>query len=72
MADKIFVRPAEGARVRLEDGSGYVPADGALLERTRYVNRRLADGDLIETTPPAADASADAAEDKPAGRTRRS
>lgn len=82
MAEKIFVKPSEGARVRLEDGSGYVPVEGALVERTRFVNRRLADGDLIETTPAAttapapaaaqADETNAAAEDKPAGRTRRS
>lgn len=82
MAEKIFVKPGDGARVRLEDGSGYVPAEGALVERTRFVSRRLADGDLIETKPAATPASAPApveadepnaaAEDKPAGRTRRS
>lgn len=49
----VTVRPAEGRTVPLEDGRAW-PTDGkgALawheLEPTRYIRRRLNDGDLTE------------------------
>ena len=43
----IRVKPAEGRRVRLEDGM-IVPEDGIETELTMFVRRRLDDGDLVE------------------------
>ncbi|MGO4558323.1 DUF2635 domain-containing protein [Mesorhizobium sp. 2RAF21] len=37
---------AEGRSVPMEDGSVW-PADGATVEVTLYIRRRLADGDLV-------------------------
>lgn len=52
MSQRLFLKPAEGRTVRREsDGEPWL-AEGDWAERTRFVRRRLADGDLIETTPP--------------------
>lgn len=45
-----YLKPKNGLLVRLEDGMGYVDAEGQLLPLTAYYRRRLADGDLIEVT----------------------
>lgn len=52
MSERLFLKPAEGRTVRRESDGELWPADGDFTERTRFVRRRLADGDLIETTPP--------------------
>jgi len=52
--ERKFLRPATGRIVRRE-GSGEIwPAEGALVEITPFVRRRLDDGDLIAITPPKA------------------
>lgn len=48
---RIYVKPAEGRRVRLPDGS-IIPAEGAEVEHDVFIRRRLADGDLVEATAP--------------------
>jgi hypothetical protein len=42
----LALRPAEGRRVRLPDGT-LVPDAGAELELDQFVMRRMADGDLV-------------------------
>jgi hypothetical protein len=52
--DTVFVKPAEGGRIRQPDRNSQVmPAAGALVPRDGYYERLIASGDLIETTPPA-------------------
>lgn len=41
------LKPAPGREVPMEDGRPW-PEDGATVEVSRYVRRRIADGDLIE------------------------
>jgi hypothetical protein len=59
MTNRIKVRPAgDDRRVPLETGGGYFPQGEATeTALTRYIQRRLRDGDLIEDpaeqTPPA-------------------
>lgn len=60
MSDRKFLKAAEGRTVRQEETGEPWPAEGAWAENTRFVRRRLADGDLIEAEPakpakPAAD-----------------
>lgn len=43
---------AEGRTVPMEDGKDW-PAEGATVEVTLYIRRRLADGDLVECAPAA-------------------
>ena len=45
--ERIFVKPCEGRKVRLEDGS-LLPKEGAEVARTTYINRRLRAGDCCE------------------------
>lgn len=40
---------AEGRSVPMEDGSAW-PAEGATVEVTLYIRRRLRDGDLVEAS----------------------
>ena len=54
MSETVFVVPGKGRRVPLEDGMGHFPAEGRETALTRYVRRRLADGDLVKSKPPAA------------------
>ncbi|WP_234277227.1 DUF2635 domain-containing protein [Billgrantia desiderata] len=45
-------RPDAGTlQVRLENGKP-IPAEGALVEHTPYIRRRLRDGDLVTAKPP--------------------
>ncbi len=61
----VRIKPADGLLVRLEDGSGYLAADGQTVPLTGYWHRRIADGDVEEL--PAEDAGADVATtDEPA------
>lgn len=50
---RVFVRPAEGRRVRLPGDAQPIPPEGAEVERDTFILRRLADGDLVEATPKA-------------------
>ncbi|MDL2401253.1 DUF2635 domain-containing protein [Rhizobium mayense] len=51
-----YLKPGPGRTVFQEDGRLW-PADGMDAENTLYIRRRLKDGDLIETTAPAAAAT---------------
>lgn len=57
----VRIKPAAGLLVRLEDGSGYLAAEGQTVPLTGYWHRRIADGDVEEL--PAKD---DAADEQPA------
>jgi hypothetical protein len=52
MSDRKFLKAAEGRTVRQEDSGEPWPTEGAFAENTRYVRRRVADGDLVEAQPP--------------------
>jgi len=52
--EQINLKPArDGLLVRLEDGSGYLAADGQPVPDSSYYRRRLYDGDVerVEPTP---------------------
>lgn len=49
MAKPLYLKPAEGRRVRREDGPLLDP-DGELVSASPYWERRLADGDVEVTT----------------------
>ncbi|WP_054310511.1 DUF2635 domain-containing protein [Mesorhizobium sp. 1M-11] len=49
---------AEGRSVPMEDGKAW-PAEGATVEVTLYIRRRLTDGDLVECKPAADQAVAE-------------
>ncbi|MBS4046186.1 MAG: DUF2635 domain-containing protein [Alphaproteobacteria bacterium] len=49
----MFVKAAEGKRVRKESG-GLLANDGEAVPRNTFWRRRLKDGDVIETTAKAA------------------
>lgn len=57
MSAQIYVKPATDAdgnplRVRLPDRTmEFLPADGALVDRTPFWLRRLRDGSVIEAKP---------------------
>ena len=44
----ITVKPADGLKVRKEDGRGHFAAEGEKAELTTYIRRRLKAGDLVE------------------------
>lgn len=60
MSDKISaptitavkLQPAPGRRVRLENGSRPLKAEGELVQLTSYWRRRLKAGDVIDITTP--------------------
>lgn len=52
--------PAEGIRVRFEDG-GPMPPEGAEVPLSQYYRRRLRDGDLVDPEPELDPALVDAA-----------
>jgi ABC-type phosphonate transport system ATPase subunit len=53
----VFVRPREGLRLRASDGTP-IPPEGMAVPRDHYIERRLAEGDLVladeAPAPPAA------------------
>ncbi|EEG08231.1 DUF2635 domain-containing protein [Pseudogulbenkiania ferrooxidans] len=49
---KVTLKPVGELRVRLEDGSGYLPTDGQAVALTAYYRRRLADGDVEVISEP--------------------
>lgn len=51
MSDRKFLKAAEGRTVRQEDTGEIWPAEGAFAENTRFIRRRLADGDLVVAKP---------------------
>jgi len=55
----MYIKPAPGMQVvdpaRLSQGpAAYLPAEGREVELTDYWRRRLAEGGVVEATPPAA------------------
>lgn len=46
MVEKITVKPGDGKRLRLEDGT-IVPSEGMEVTKSTYINRRIAAGDAI-------------------------
>lgn len=64
MTDQKYLRPAAGITLPLADGRPW-PQEGAFVDVDQYVRRRLADGDVVEATPPAA---ADPADEAPSTR----
>lgn len=60
MSERIYIKPAPGLTVRKPVG-GYLAESGEEVNRDSYWLRRLADGDVLEVTPPAA-------ADKPAAK----
>lgn len=49
---RLYLKPAEGRTVRREADGEIWPAEGDWTDRTRFVRRRLDDGDLVEAEPP--------------------
>lgn len=49
--EQIFVKPAEGRRLRNEV-SLVVPAEGAFVNHTTYMRRRIKNGDAVKCNPP--------------------
>lgn len=54
MSDRKFLKAAEGRTVRQEETGELWPAEGDWAENTRFIRRRIADGDLIAAEPPKA------------------
>jgi hypothetical protein len=51
---RVHAKPARpGLLVRRIDNGQFVAADGEWLIRSRYIDRRFLDGDLVECAPPA-------------------
>lgn len=64
MFERVHVMPGVGRRVRLPGGT-IVPPQGVICERSMFIERRLACGDLVlAPAAPPADAPAKAAEKK--------
>lgn len=70
MGERIFAKPVAGFKLPLPDGRPW-PAEGEFVEKDRYVRRRLAAGEIVETAPPPepAEPAPDATEAPPAGET---
>lgn len=71
MSSLVFVKPAPGLALRAPDGTP-IPAGGMPLPKADlYVQRRLAEGDLVEAEEAPAEPEAPAAETTPAARPRK-
>jgi hypothetical protein len=46
MSEQITIKPGDGKRLRLEDGT-IVPSEGMEVTRSTYINRRIAVGDAV-------------------------
>jgi len=70
MGERIFAKPAPGFKLPLPDGRPW-PAEGDFVEKDRYVRRRLAAGEIVETAAPEepAEPAPDATEAPAAGET---
>lgn len=52
--DRIFVKPTRPeVKVRVEHTKQHIADEGESVPNTTYYHRRIADGDLVETQPPA-------------------
>ena len=50
--DTVYVKPSEGARIRMPERNGDVmPDGGALVPRDTYYERLIIGGDVVETEP---------------------
>lgn len=54
MSDRKYLKPGEGRTVRDELSGESWPAEGDWADNTRFIRRRITDGDLVETDPPKA------------------
>lgn len=62
----VYVKPAEGARIRQPDRGGAVMPDaGALVPRDSYYERLIVTRDVVETDPPAEETAAEPASPAP-------
>ena len=52
-SDWMYVKPAPSVKVRDPQSMLHLPDAGQIVESNSYWLRRLADGDVIVTTPPA-------------------
>lgn len=48
---RLFLRPADGRLVRREQDGELWPAEGDWAEPSRFIRRRIADGDLVPVEP---------------------
>jgi hypothetical protein len=48
----LFVKPAEGLKVRDPDTRRHLPEEGAAVPRSTYWLRRLRDGDVVAASAP--------------------
>ena len=55
----MFVRPAEGLKIRDPETGNYLPDTGQIVPRSSFWLRRLKDGDVVETTTPTDTVSAE-------------
>jgi len=46
----MFVRPADGLKIRDPETGNYLPETGQIVPRTPFWLRRLKDGDVVEST----------------------
>ena len=53
MDKKIFVKPASGVLVPHPETGAHLPAEGAFIRPSKYFLRRIAEGSLFVTDPPA-------------------
>lgn len=53
----MFVKPAPGLKVRDPETRGLLPETGREVSQSLYWTRRVRDGDVIVSTPPAAQMS---------------
>jgi hypothetical protein len=62
---KVWIKPAEGLKIRMPPRRKFLPAEGAWFEKDDFVRRLIADKDVVEGKPPEA-AAAPPAEAAPA------
>lgn len=48
----MFLKPTEGTQVPDPDRGDFLPPEGRTKEPTQYWQRRIADGDVVEASPP--------------------
>lgn len=49
--NRIFVKPTDAHRITINpETNRRIPAEGELVLNNKYFRRRIADGDLVETT----------------------
>lgn len=52
MAEKVFLKPQSGMKIRMPETNGHLPDEGMELELTHYWRRRIKDGDVVKVQPP--------------------